>query len=507
MLARMGDRAAARLTATRARLLAHPRWRWMALMVVAGGMMLSVVNVSIVNIALPTMAADLGVDVPSISWVVTGFLVTQATLLALAGRAGDLYGRRRVFVAGVLVLCLGSVLCALSWSAPSLVAFRILQAVGACAMAPTAYAYAAELFGPRERGVALGVMGGVLGLAPVLSLNIAGVLVGTLGWRSVFWFSPVFGVVVLAGAALVLPEMRPRGADRDFDLPGAALAATGLFALLVALSRGEPWGWGSGRTLGAAALGVASLALFVRHEARAASPMIDLSLLRRRSLATANLAAMASSAALFGVLILLPFYLTAVLGFRPVLLALAITPVAASFMLVAPLAGRAIGRAGSDRLATAGFLVSAAGAAGMSAAATAQDYTLLLPGIVAFGVGLAIATSPITLTAIHDVPAVRLGVASALPNISRYIGGALGGALLGAILHAHLAAGLDRASGRLAPAGRDLVAEGFRWAVLLAVGFLVLAALAASRMPRLTGRESAPAPVAPPAPLDAPVAR
>src|SRR5688572_19349212 len=232
-------------------------------MVVASGMMLSVVNVSIVNIALPEMAADLGVDLPSISWVVTGFLVTQATLLAIAGRAGDLFGRRRVFVAGVLVLCLGSVLCALAWSAPSLVAFRILQAVGACAMAPTAYAYAAELFGPRERGVALGVMGGVLGLAPVLSLNVAGVLVGTLGWRSVFWFSPVMGLFVLIGAALVLVELRPPDADRRFDLPGAALAAAALFSLLVALSRGEAWGWASPPVLSAAALGVAALAAFV----------------------------------------------------------------------------------------------------------------------------------------------------------------------------------------------------------------------------------------------------
>jgi MFS family permease len=234
--------------------------------------------------------------------------------------------------------------------------------------------------------------------------------------------------------------------------------------------------------------------------------MIDLRLFRRRSLTTANLAAMASSAALFGVLILLPFYLTAVLGFRPVLLALAITPIAASFMVVAPLAGRSISRAGSDRLATSGFLVSAAGAAWMSAVATAEDYTLLLPGIVGFGVGLAIATSPITLTAIHDVPPHRLGVASALPNISRYIGGALGGALLGAVLHAHLAAGLDRARGRLAPDGRDLVAEGFRWAVLLAVAFLLLAAFAASRMPRLTGREPVPVPAPPPAPAGAPAA-
>ncbi len=503
----MKHRAESRFVATRARLLAHPRWRWMALMVVASGMMLSVVNVSIVNIALPTMAADLGVDVPSISWVVTAFLVTQATLIALAGRAGDLYGRRRVFVLGVVVLCTGSILCALAWNAPSLVGFRILQAMGACAMAPTAYAYAAELFGPRERGVALGVMGGVLGLAPVLSLNIAGVLVGSLGWRSVFWFSPVIGVVVLAGAALVLVELRPADADRDFDLPGAGLAAVGMFALLLSLSRGEAWGWVSGRTLGSAALGTAVLGVFVLHESRAARPMLDLKLLRRRSLATSNLAAMASSAALFGVLILLPFYLTAVLGFSPVLLALAITPIAGSFMVVAPLAGRSIGRVGSDRLATGGFLISAAGAAWMAVTSTYQDYTLLVPGLLLFGVGLAISTSPITLTAIHDVPASRLGVASALPNISRYTGGALGGAVLGAILHAHLTTGLDRALGQLSPSGRELVAEGFRSAVVVAAGFLLLAAVAAAGMPRLDSQDPTPAPVGPLAGIDTPAVR
>ena len=151
-------------------------------------------------------------------------------------------------------------------------AFRILQAVGACAMAPTAYSYAAELFGPRERGVALGVMGGVLGLAPVLALNVAGLLVGTLGWRSVFWFSPAIGVFVLIGAALVLVELRPADADRDFDVLGAVLAAVGLFSLLVAISRGEAWGWTSPRPAGFAALGVVALVLFVIHETAGGEP-------------------------------------------------------------------------------------------------------------------------------------------------------------------------------------------------------------------------------------------
>ena len=473
-------------------------------MVVASGMMLSVVNVSIVNIALPAMAADLGVDIPMISWVVTGFLVTQATLLAVAGRAGDLYGRRRIFVTGVIVLIGASVLCALAWNAPSLTAFRVLQAAGACAMAPTAYAYAAELFGPRERGAALGVMGGVLGMAPVLALNIAGVLVGSFGWRSVFWFSPVMGVLVLAGAFLVLVELRPPDADRDFDLLGAALAATGLFPLLLALSRGEAWGWTSPATLASASVGAAGVALFVWHESRASSPMIDLGLLRRRSSATANLAAMASSAALFGTLILLPFYLTAVLGFSAVRLALGITPVAASFMIVAPIAGRWIGRVGSDRLATAGLVAASTGAVWMALASPSQSYAAILPGLICFGCGLAVSTAPITATAIHDVPAARLGVASALPNISRYTGGALGAALLGAILHAYLSTGLDRSLGQVAPSGRELVAEGFRTALLVAAVLLLAGAAAASRMPRLGSHEPA---VAPPPSLDAPVAR
>jgi EmrB/QacA subfamily drug resistance transporter len=478
----------------------------MALMVVASGMMLSVVNVSIVNIALPEMADDLGVDVPSISWVVTGFLVTQATLLAIAGRAGDLYGRRRVFVAGVVVLSVGSVLCAVAPTAPALVAFRVLQAAGACAMAPTAFAYAAELFGPGERGTALGIMGGVLGLAPVLALNVAGVLVDGFGWRSVFWLTPALGALVLAGAALVLVELRPRDADRDFDVRGAALAAVGLFSLLVAVSRGEAWGWSSPGVALAATAGAGALALFVAHESRAPSPMLDLSLLRRRSLATANLAAMASSAALFGTLILLPFYLTAVSGFSPVELALAITPIAASFVVVAPLAGRAMMRVGSERLATAGFAVAAAGAAWAGLAAPRQEYAAVLPGILGLGIGLAMSTAAITATAIHDVPAARLGVASALPNISRYTGGALGAAILGAVLNAHLPAGLEQALGRVGPGARALVADGFRAALLVAAGLLVLAAVAAARMPRLAAGEPAAAPP-PSASLDAPVPR
>ncbi len=457
-------------------------------MVVAGGMMLAVVNVSIVNIALPAMAADLGVDVSAISWVVTGFLVTQATLLALAGRAGDLYGRRRVFVAGVVVLCVGSVLCALAWNAPSLVVFRILQAVGSCAMAPTAYSYAAELFAARERGTALGVMGGVLGLAPVVALTLAGVLVAAFGWRSVFWITPMIGVVVLGAAALLLVEVRHPESGRHFDLPGAGLAAVGLFALLVALSRGEAWGWTAPGTLACGVGGAAVLGLFVAHERRTAHPMVDLGLATGPAARRANLAGGISAAALFGVLITLPFAFVALFGFGPVALALATTPIAASYVIVAPLAGRAMGRVGSDRLATTGFALAAAGAMWMALAAGDQRYATLLPGLCLFGIGLAMSTSAVSATAIVEAPPHRLGVASAILNIARYTGGALGTAVLGTILHANLAGDIERTAERADAAGRLLVVQGFRGALIAAAAFLVVAAVFASRMPRLGTR-------------------
>jgi EmrB/QacA subfamily drug resistance transporter len=477
--------SALRLHRARARLRAHPRWRWLALLVAGSGMMLSVINVSIVNIALPEMAADLGADVSAVGWVVTGFLVTQATLLPLAGRAGDLYGRRRVFVIGLVTLCVGSALCALAWSLPSLIAFRMIQGIGACVMAPTAFATAAELFPLRERGAAMGMIGGVIGLAPVLALTVAGMLVAVAGWRSVFWFTPVLGVGVLAGAALVMQESERRRDRHGFDLPGAALAAAGLLALLLALSRGEVWGWTSAPTLGAAALAPIALAAFVARERRARSPMIDLALFRQRSLATANLAGGASAAALFGVLLTLPFFLTAALGAGPVELGLEMSTIAAAFVLVSPLAGRAMARVGSVRLATTGFLLAALGCLGMAWATPALSFAALLPGLAVFGCGLAMTSAPLVTTAMRDVPLARLGVASALPNTSRYTGGAVGAAVLGAILHAALPAGAPTAAA---------AADGMRMALLAAAGFALLAGAVAARMPEVGARALPPPP-------------
>jgi EmrB/QacA subfamily drug resistance transporter len=458
----------------------------MAMTVVAGGMMLSVLNISIVNIALPDISRDFDASVSGAGWVVTGFLVTQAVLLPIAGRAGDLYGRRRIFVLGVLVMVVASALCAIAWDEPSLVVFRILQGVGASAMAPTAYAYTAILFPPRQRGLAIGILTAIITVAPVVSLNIAGVLVGIWGWRSVFWFTPVVGAFVLAGAALVM-HRRPPGPPRPFDLLGAALAALGLFPILTALTGAASWGWASPRTLGLLAAGAAGLLLFSWRESRAADPMLDLGLFRLRTVSNPNIAGFCVGAAMFGTLLLLPFYFTAVLGYSALTLSLAITPIALSFMIGSPTSGRLLTRVGSDRMMRVAVCTAITGAVILAAGFGAQSYGMVVPGMVVMALGLAASTAPITSTVIHEVPEDRLGVASSLPNVSRYAGGALGGALLSTVLAMSVPVAVTAQDGLVAEPFREQVATGMRNALLVAAGILVLGAIAAFRSPRVIG--------------------
>jgi len=447
-------------------------------------MMVSVVNVSIVNVALPLMADDLEVDAAAIGWVVTGYLITQATLLPIAGRASDLYGRRRLFIFGLLVMLVGSVLCATAPNAPSLVTFRVMQGIGAAVMPPIAFASVGELFSPQERGRAMGTIVSVISIGPVIALGISGVLVSLAGWRSLFWLTPVFVLIALVGALLILPERSPVRPAGRFDITGAVLAAAGLFPILLAFSRGAIWGWTSGATLGLLGAGAALLTIFVWHESRTDEPMIALDLFRLRSLRTANLASMTGAATLFGVLLVLPFYMSAVLGYGPIGLALGIMPVAIAYTVVSPFAGRGINRFGADRVAMTGYALAAAGTLGLAAGAAGQSYVAILPGILALSAGLAFATSPITVVAISEVPPARLGVASSFPNISRYTGGAFGAAILGAVLTASVP--VDDLTD-VSPEVADRVVDGFTNASLIAVIFLGLAFLAAWRMPGSPG--------------------
>ena len=320
----------------------------------------------------------------------------------------------------------------------------------------------------------------------MVSLNIAGVLVGIWGWRSVFWFTPVVGGLVLIGAALVM-HRRPPGPKRPFDLAGAALAALGLFPILTALTSASAWGWTSARTLLVLLLGLVGLALFTWRESRAPDPMLDLGLLRLRTVRNPNLAGFCVGAAMFGTLLLLPFYFTAVLGYSDVILSLAITPIALSFMIGSPMSGRLLTRVGSDRMMRVALCTAIAGSLLLAFGFGFETYGLVLPGMVVMALGLAASTAPVTTTVIHEVPEDRLGVASSLPNVSRYAGGALGGALLSTVVAMSIPATVTAQHGMVSAPLRIEVADGMRNALLVGAVILALGAIAAFRVPRVLG--------------------
>jgi len=407
----------------RVRLHNHPKYRWFVLVSVGSGMMMAILDSSIVNIALPTIAAEFQSEITLLMWAVTLYMVLQATFMPVLGRSGDIYGHKKVFITGLLVFTVTSAACALAWSPYVLIANRGLQALGAATLAPMALSFVYDVFPPRERPKALGLMGGIMGLAPILGLTLGGALVSTLGWRSVFFVNIPICAVVVPVAWLVLRESPSHG-KRTFDVLGGVLLSSGIFCGLLALSQSTNWGWTSPRIIVSFAAMAVLLGIFIFWETRAASPVLDLSLFRLRSLVAANITGFFSSGAMFGTFILLPFFFQAVLGEDAASTGLELVPMALMFALVSPFGGRLTARIGNKATALIGLAVGMVGYYLLSQNLFV-GVTPLRVGICisVMGIGLGLTMAPITSAAVHDVPPDKRGVASSLPNMARFIGG------------------------------------------------------------------------------------
>ncbi|MBE0429042.1 MAG: DHA2 family efflux MFS transporter permease subunit [Thermoleophilia bacterium] len=489
----------------RDRIRAHPRYRWLVLVTVASGMMMTILSASIVNIALPAISGEFGSSIPTTAWVATIYMITQATLMPVAGRAGDIYGHKKVFVTGLLVFTAMSVLCAFAWSVHSLIAGRGLMAVGTSGLATMALAYVVGAFPGRERAQALGILGGLMGSAPTVGLVGGGFLVEVFGWRSVFLVVVPLCLIIAPAAVWILKETehKPEG-DRSFDVPGGVLLTIGLFGGLLGLSQGRAWGWTGYRTLACFAIFVVFLALFILREKTATRPMLDLGLFRFRSLVSANVAAFFSSGAFFGSLVLLPFFFQTVAGDSPAAAGLRIAPLALMFLLVAPLGGRLTTRIGARSTPLLGLFIAAAGYVLVSRIIAVDSSALFLSlAIAVMGIGLGLTMAPLTTAALHDVPADKRGVASSLPQMSRFVGGSFGMAIVGTLLSWRVAAHL-RGTGLPAnqisagaspadvsqgisgsPAAVTAFSQAFQDVFLFSVIIVIMAIIAASFMPQL----------------------
>ena len=447
---------------------------------------------TIVNLALPAIRRDLGSSLSGLQWVIDAYTVVLAGLLMLGGSTGDRIGRRRTFQTGLVLFGTGSLLCSLAPTTGWLIAFRAVQAVGGSMLNPVAMSIITNVFTDRaERAKAIGVWGSVIGLSMALGPLLGGVLVDSVGWRSVFWMNVPVVVAVVVLTARFVPESRaPR--PRRFDAPGQLLMIVLLVGLTFGIIEGPALGWGSPLIVGSfGAAGAALVALLV-VESRRPEPLLDPRFFASVPFSAATLIAVAAFAAFAGFLFLNALYLQDVRGYSPLHAGLLTLPMAVMTALLPVVSGRMVARSGARLpLVIGGIAIAVAGCLLLT---LDVDTSLLLVAVayVVFGIGFGMINAPITNTAVSGMPVAQAGVAAGVASTSRQVGSALGVAVLGSLVTAQLGASLPTG---FAAAARPawFVVSGCGLAVLL-LGLVSTTARARETARRTAERFAGPVP-------------
>jgi EmrB/QacA subfamily drug resistance transporter len=401
---------------------------------------------TVLNVALPSIRSDLNASVSGMQWTIDAYTLVLAALLMLAGSTADRVGRRRVFQAGLVIFTLGSALCSLAPNLGALVGFRMVQAIGGSMLNPVAMSIITNTFTePRERARAIGVWGGVVGISMAAGPIVGGVLVESIGWRSIFWINLPVGLAAVALTARYVPESRAPKPRRP-DPIGQLLVIAVLGSLTYAIIEAPANGWGSPLIIVCTAIAVTALVALIRYERRQAEPLIDVRFFHSAPFSGATVIAMSAFAALGGFLFMNTLYLQDVRGLDALHAGLWMLPMAFMCFICAPLSGRLVG-AGGPRLPLllAGVTIGASGV--LFAVFDAQSTNaLLLTGYVLFGIGFGLVNAPITNTAVSGMPRSQAGVASAVASTSRQVGQSLGVAVIGAVLAAGAVAGASGAA-------------------------------------------------------------
>ncbi|MEV6948999.1 MFS transporter [Streptomyces sp. NPDC051172] len=398
------------------------------------GYFLVLLDVTIVNVALPRIGSDLGTDIGGLQWVVDGYALALAALMLTSGTAGDLYGHRRVVLAGLVVFGAGSLACGLAPGVPVLVTARVVQGVGAALLLPGTLAIISRAFpDDAARARAIGVWAGTGSLALPAGPLLGGALTETLGWRAIFLLNVPIVLVALVRSAAIVRESREEQARR-LDVPGLLLGSLLLLATTYAFIEGGRAGPGAPQVLVAAALAVLAVpALAVVELRRGDEAMLPVPLLRRPAFDAANVVAGIMNMGTLGTLFVLMLFLQSVQDRSALLAGAAVIPLFAPLAVIAPFGGRITSRIGSRLPAAAGLLVATAGLALLAPAAPHSTYLVLLPAFLLWGTGMGFLTPAVVAAAIAAVPAERSGLASAMNNTARQTGGAIGIAVAGAV--------------------------------------------------------------------------
>jgi EmrB/QacA subfamily drug resistance transporter len=440
---------------------------WAVLLTLSLGFFMTLLDLTIVNIAIPSMVNSLHASLDAVLWVINAYALMLAVLLITAGRLGDLFGQRNVFLVGVALFTLASLACGLSQTPAQLIAARAVQGVGAAALIPQTMAIIIATFPAERRGTALGVWGAVAGLSTVAGPTLGGLLITTVGWRWIFFINLPVGLFVLVAAVLFVPDLRV-GRRHRFDTLGVLIATAALFCVTFALTEGERYHW-DGWIWGLLGVGVLLIGVFTvqQRASQGDEPLVPFELFRDRTFTVMSGVGAAVSIGVIGFFIPMTIYLQSVLGYSALKAGLVLAPSSLVSMFIAPFAGRFSDRVGGKYILMTGLLLFAAGTAWVAAVAEVDtQWPALMAPLVLAGIGLGATFAPMATEAMRGVPPRLAGAASGVNNTFRQIGSVIGSAAAGALLQSQLASSVSheavQRSGQLPVAARSAFVDRFQ---------------------------------------------
>jgi EmrB/QacA subfamily drug resistance transporter len=419
--------------------------KWGVLAIISFSLFMILLDVTIVNIALPHIMTAFTIGLASIEWVFNVYVLVFAALLLTLGKLGDLFGRRLLFVIGLGTFTIASLGCSLAPTFNALLIFRGIQAVGGAAMMPATLSILNVEFSKSQRGLALGIWGAVAGAANALGPIIGGALVDATSWRYIFIINVPIGIFAFVAALMVVRESTDPKTNRHIDIPGVLLVSLALFCLTFALVEGQKYGWTSSRILGLFAVSLVSFITFIFIELKTASPLAQLRLFRDRTFSAGNFIGMVQSFGLIGIIFLLVLFLQIILGFNALKAGLTLIPLPLAIIVVAPFAGRFTDKIGGRWILFAGTLITAIGIFLMSdLSSTTTGSSLALP-LAVCGVGMGLVMAPTTTVVMASTPVQQSGMGAGILSTTRQIGSVLGLSVLGAILQNQLVSNISAA--------------------------------------------------------------
>jgi len=455
---------------------------WATLTVLALAQFIVVLDVTIVNVALPDIQSDLGFSTDGLQWVISVYTLVFGGFLLLGGRAADLLGARRIFVIGLILFGATSLAGGLAGSPGLLITARAVQGLGGAMLSPAALSILTMTFEHgKRRNIAMGIWGGLAGLGGTLGVVVGGMLVDSFSWRWVFIVNVPIVIALVIVTPLFVRHFAPKAGNRSFDLPGALLGTGGLLALVYGVVRAEPVGWSSAEVIGCLVAGVAMLAGFIAVEARAKAPLVPLRLVGSRSVSTASGALALNGAAFLSMFFLTVIFLQQVRGATALRAGLEFLPMGGAAIIAAVAAAPLVTRFGTRPVQAAGAVVGLVGLVVLAGADADGSYTSrLLPALILYGVGISVVAFTAQIAAVAKVTHGEAGAASGVVTAFNQVGGALGLAIVSTLSTSRTTSAIAAGSSR-----SDALVSGFHRGILISAAFMVAAIVVTAVSPRL----------------------